>query len=187
MFTVAKADGQRDGGLTMADNLKIIRGISQAAVDLGYDGAHLVEEEEIGLKREHGHPVNDSRRIDGFNVRISGTTLICSYHSECTLKEVYSNNFESDLEQTMSDVTKALKKRYKSVTGDSLNLKEKSEVDARVQKTSRVRVFVVASKLYEIKNLTDIANKREPSENNLPKDFKTFLDQGGWGKNARSS
>tara|TARA_R100000008_G_scaffold86645_1_gene80643 strand:+ start:3270 stop:3785 length:516 start_codon:yes stop_codon:yes gene_type:complete len=168
----------------MADNLKIIRGISQACADLGYDGAHIVEDEEIGLKREDGNPILDSRRIDGFKVRISGPTLICSYHSECTLKEVYSGNFESDLEQTMSDITKALKKRYKSITGETLSLKEKGEVDAHVQKTSRVRVFVVATKLYEIKNLTDVINKREPSEDNLSKDFKAFLDQGGWKPSA---
>ena len=66
----------------MADNLKIIRGISQACADLGYDGAHLIEDEKVGLKREQGDPVLDSRRIDGFKVRINGQTLICSYHSE---------------------------------------------------------------------------------------------------------
>ena len=85
----------------------------------------------------------------------------------------------------MSDITKALKKRYKSITGDALSLKEKGEVDAHVQKTSKVRVFVIATKLYEIKNLSDIINKREPSKDALPKDFKTFLDQGGWAKSAR--
>ena len=64
----------------------ILRGISQAAASM-YDGA-LDENDEpikIGLKREEGNPNLDKRTIDGAKVRVSGKTLIVSYHSELLL------------------------------------------------------------------------------------------------------
>ena len=79
--------------------LEIVRGISQAAADIGYDGALDAKGEpiEVGLKREEGHVIKDSRRMDGFNVGISGKTLILSYHTDMTLKEVYSQDLESEI------------------------------------------------------------------------------------------
>ena len=57
----------------MATVLEIIRGLSQAAANSEYDGCDL--EQKIGLKREEGHPVLDSRVIDGFKVRFSGKNM----------------------------------------------------------------------------------------------------------------
>ena len=58
----------------MATTLEIIRGISQAAANIGYDGAHEGihgdgEPRSAGLQREEGHMINDRRVIDGFGVQ----------------------------------------------------------------------------------------------------------------------
>ena len=155
----------------------VLRGISSAAAGM-YDGALDDEGKpfEIGLKREEGNPNLYSRVIDGCKVRVSGKTLIVNYHSECKLKDVYSTNFLDDLERTMADIVKFLKKRYRQITGKALSLKEKGECDAHVQSTSRVRVFVTARKDYEISNLGDVENVSAPSEVELEKSFKKFLD-----------
>jgi hypothetical protein len=160
----------------------IVTGIS-AAAGTAWDGA--TDDEglliKIGLKREEGNPLLDKRVIDGFGVKVSGKTLIVKYHSELLLKDVYANKngkLEVELEQTMSDIVSFLKKKYKSITGNTLSLKEKGEVDARVESTSRVRVFVTASKNYEISSMDDVEDLGEPSKDNLEKEFRNkFLDQ----------
>tara|TARA_Y100000310_G_scaffold298505_1_gene332499 strand:+ start:1465 stop:2010 length:546 start_codon:yes stop_codon:yes gene_type:complete len=159
----------------------IVRGIGAASSNM-FDGASDEKGEpiKIGLKREDGNPMLDKRVIDGCKVRCNGKTLIVSYHSELLLKDVYSQKLEDELEQTMSDIVSYLKKQYRKITGNTLSLKEKGEVDARVEKTSRVRVFVTASKQYEISSMTDVENIKEPSKDGLEKDFRNFLDQGGW-------
>ena len=165
----------------------ILRGISQAAAGM-YDGAtdENGEPVKIGLKREEGNPMLDKRVIDGCKVRCSGKTLIVSYHSELLLKDVYSKNLENELEQTMSDIVSYLKKQYRKVTGNTLSLKEKGEVDARVESTSRVRVFVTASKHYEITSMSDVEDIKEPSADALEKTFKNFLAQGGLEKRPKN-
>ena len=77
--------------------LDIIRGIAQAAAN-AYDGAldDKGEPIKIGLKREEGHPVLDSRTMDGFKCRIDGTNLIVAYQSDIKLKDVYTTNFENE-------------------------------------------------------------------------------------------
>jgi len=157
----------------------ILRGISQAAAGM-YDGATDENGEpiKIGLKREEGNPMLDKRVIDGCKVRCSGKTLIVSYHSDLLLKDVYANKkgkLEDELEQTMSDIVSYLKKQYRKVTGNTLSLKEKGEVDARVESTSRVRVFVTASKHYEITSMSDVEDIKNPSEDKLEKTFSDFL------------
>ena len=154
----------------------ILRGISQAAAGM-YDGATDEDGEpvKIGLKREEGNPMLDKRVIDGCKVRCSGKTLIVSYHSELLLKDVYSKNLENELEQTMSDIVSYLKKQYRKITKNTLSLKEKGEVDARVESTSRVRVFVTASKHYEITSMSDVEDIKNPSEDKLEKTFSDFL------------
>jgi len=165
----------------------IVRGISQAAAGM-YDGATNEDGEalKIGLKREEGNPILDKRVIDGAGVRISGKTLIVSYHSELLLKDVYAQDLESELEQTMSDIVSYLKKQYRKVTGSTLSLKEKGECDARVESTSRVRVFVTASKRYEIGNMGETEDVKDPSEDKIEANFKKFLDQGGLGTKAKN-
>ena len=164
--------------------LKVIEGIAQAAAD-SYDGA-LDEKGEaikIGLKREEGNPLIDSRAMDGFKVRCSGTNLICTYQSQIKLRDVYATKFEDELEHTMANIVKHLKKRYKQITGSSLGLKSAGDVNALVQKLNNNLVFVVATKVYKISGM-DAEDKLQPSGENLEKDFKSFLELGGWGKKS---
>ena len=155
----------------------IVKGISQAAGTM-YDGATDENGEllKIGLKREEGNPLLDRRRLDGAGVKVSGNTLVVSYMSELKRSDVDSK-LESDLEQTMSDIVSYLKKQYRKITGNTLSLKEKGEVDARVETTSRVRVFVTARKLYEISGMDEVENVAAGSEDRLEKTFKDFLSQ----------
>ena len=169
--------------------VEIIRGISQAAADIGYDGA-LTEDGtpvELGLKREQGHPVHDSRAMDGFNIGISGKTLILSYHSDIRLKEVYSQDLESEIGSMMNSIIKELKKRFKANTGKALSLKKKGEVDVRVESSSRVRCWATARCLYEIGNMgetEDALLDEGPPE--LEKSWKKFLDLGGHGSRPKN-
>lgn len=158
--------------------LDIVRGISQAACS-AYDGA-LDEKGEpikIGLKREEGNPMVDSRTMDGFKVRIDGARLIVSYHSDILLKDVYGGNLENECEKTMGDIVRFLKKQYKKVTGNALTLTDPTECDVLVQSTSRVRVFLTATKVYNIGGMDGAENHSEPSDDRLDDSFKRFLQQ----------
>jgi len=160
-------------------DLDVVKGLMQAAAD-SYDGAldDKGEPVKVGLKREEGHPVLDSRVMDGFKCRIDGTKLLVTYQSDCRLKDVYATNFENDIESTFKDIAKYLRKRYKQITGKTISLTAESEADAMVQSTSRVRVFVTANKVFKIGNLKDITDRLEPSENTLDTKFKKFLGKG---------
>jgi len=156
----------------------IVKGISQAA-GTAYDGATNEDGTpvKVGLKREEGNPHLDRRTMDGWNVSVNGKTLIVSYHSELLMRDVYSKNLENELEGVMADVVKHLKKEYRKITKNTLGLKAKGEVEARVESTSHVRVFVTARKLYEILNMGEVEDIQEPSEMKLEKSFEKFLAQ----------
>ncbi len=161
-------------------DLDVVRGIMQAAAD-SYDGA-LDEKGEpikIGLKREEGNPILDTRVMDGFKCNIDGKKLIVKYQSDLLLRDVCRGNLENELEQTFASIIKHLKKQYKKITGEALRLKAEGDCDSIVQSTSRVRVFVLATKVYEIQSLKDAENRLEPSGDNLDKNFKNFLAQKG--------
>tara|TARA_R110002020_G_scaffold2714_8_gene12772 strand:- start:683 stop:1186 length:504 start_codon:yes stop_codon:yes gene_type:complete len=163
----------------MATTMEIVRGISQVMANT-YDGA-LDENGEpikIGLKREEGHPIHDSRIMDGFKVSFHGPKLGIHYHAEVKLNEVYTKDFESNLEQMIEDISSFIKKEYKKVTGDALSLTSDGEMDAIVQNTSRVRTWVQANRMYKIGGV-DSEDVSSPSEDRLEDSFRKFLEQGG--------
>jgi hypothetical protein len=166
----------------MATVYEIVQGLSQAAANV-YDGAHTEEGEALtaGLQREDGIPLIDKRVMDGFNVVFYGDMMCLKYHSEVTLKEVYASGFEGDVDQRMTDIVSFLKKEYKNITGRSISLTEKGEVDMRVESTSRVRSWVTAKKHYKIGGLSEDMRITTPSENTLENSWQKFLGQGGWG------
>lgn len=170
-----------------AESLEIIRNLAQAAAT-SYDGA-LDENGEpmsLGLKREEGHPVHDSRTVDGFKIRFQGPQMIVTYQSDIKLKEIYKGNFENEIESTFADIVKWLKKEYRKVAKQSVSLKPVGEADILVQETSRIRVFVTAHKKYEIGGLKDVIEKEKPSKDRLDTKFKNFLDAGGWGTKPKN-
>ena len=71
----------------MATTLEIVRGISQVLAN-SYDGAldDKGEPIKVGLRREEGHPILDSRVMDGFKVSFHGPQLCIYYHAELSLK-----------------------------------------------------------------------------------------------------
>tara|TARA_R100000152_G_C6655931_1_gene96220 strand:+ start:71 stop:622 length:552 start_codon:yes stop_codon:yes gene_type:complete len=162
----------------MATVLEIIKGLNQAAAN-AYDGADL--EENIGLKREDGDPIIDSRVMDGFRVRFAADKMIVSYHGEVTLKEVHPRaQFENEIERRFVDIVKFLKKEYKNITKESVTLTEVAPVDMIVQSTSRVRSWVQASKQYSISGMGDVVAVRRSSEqsDDRPHEqkFRDFLE-----------
>jgi len=164
-----------------AESLKVVRGLAQAAAN-AYDGA--LDDEgnpiKIGLKREEGHPIHDSRTLDGFKVTFSGPHMIVNYQAEIKLKEVYRGGFESEMEQIIEDIVSFLKKRYRKITGESVSLKADGEVKVIVQNTSRVRTFCQAHRKYIISSLAEVQPILEPSAGDLQDGFQKFLDQGGF-------
>ena len=167
----------------MATTLEIIRGISQALA-YSYDGAHDArytddgEAHAIGLKREEGDPILDSRVMDGFKVKISGNRLCIHYHAEVRLKDVHDSNFEADTEEMIDKIAAFIKKEYKKVTGDTLSLSAEGEVDVLVQNTSKVRVFVTGKKNYKVGNLDGVLEVGLPSEDRLDKSIRDFISLG---------
>ena len=90
----------------MASVYEIIKGINQAAAN-AYDGSHdkrfVVDGEDkgVGLRREEGCPIHDSRVIDGFKVRISGPKLIVTYQSELPMKSFHNTKMDDEIEQVI--------------------------------------------------------------------------------------
>lgn len=158
----------------------VLRGIAQAAAN-SYDGALDDDGKpiEIGLKREQGHPVHDSRNMDGFKVRVDGNHLIVTYQNDIQLKTIAG--LEEELESIMKDISSHLKKEYKKITGNTLSLTDEGEVDADVVKISNVRATCTANKIYKIGGLEGVDDKLESSSDRLEKNFKTFIELGAWG------
>ncbi len=164
----------------MASILDIVKGLNQAAAN-AYDAYEL--EEKIGLKREEGHPILDSRVIDGFKVRFAANKMIVTYQSEMRLEELHPRNqFENEIEQKFADIAKFLKKEYKKIMKSSVTLTEDSDADILVQTTSRVHSWVQAKKQYNLGPVDgDIVsvNKTSDRSKDVPyeKKFKDFLEQ----------
>lgn len=167
----------------MATTLEIVKGIHQAASH-AYDGSHdekIVGEDmvaKIGLRREEGCTIKDSRVIDGFNVRVLGDTLFLMYHTEVTSKESHNTSLVSDIEQSMADIIKFLKKEYKKVAEGSLKLSKPSEVDINMQYISRQRVSIVATQRFDIGGMEAEHVGLPTPEDRLEKSIKDFLSLG---------
>lgn len=170
----------------MSKTLEIVNGISQVLSNT-YDGA-LDENGEpinIGLNREEGHIINDSRVMDGFSVKFHGNAMSVHYHGDVKLKEVHENNFESEIESKIASIASYLKKEYKKLTGNSLELVKEGEIDVMVQSTSRVRSFVQASCMYRMSGV-DAEMVSEESAETLDDSIKKFLSMDGGEKSPRN-
>lgn len=158
--------------------LEIVQGLAQAAAN-AYDGSHDKrfshdgEERKVGLRREEGCPIMDSRVIDGFNVRFHGDVMCISYQSDIKLKEVYSGGFETEMEATINEIKNFLQKEYKKITKKSVSLKKEGEIDVMVQSTSRVRSFVQAKQFFKVSGLEmdPILAPSEAKEDNVIKEW----------------
>jgi hypothetical protein len=162
------------------ETLEIIQGLSQAAAN-AYDGAHDErfsldgQQRQVGLQREEGCALMDSRVIDGFKVKFYGDSIIINYQSDVRMKDLKDNRFENDIAATINDVKKFLVKEYKAITGNSITLTKKGEPQILVQQTSRVRTFVQAYQHYKVSGLS-MENVGQPSEPNVRDITKKFLE-----------
>ena len=140
---------------------EIVRGIAQAAAN-AYDGAHDEkyssdgESRKIGLKREQGDVILDSRNLDGFSVRFHGNQLCVVYQTDVQLKETHQNGFESDINGTLADIAKYLRSEYKDITGNSLTLSKEGESNIMITPVSRIRTTVQAVQYYNVGGLTNV-------------------------------
>jgi len=165
----------------MATVYEIIQGISQAAAN-AYDGSQYENysydgtAREIGLQREKGDPIIDSRVVDGFKVRITGPKLIISYQSECPLSDVHNTKLDETMEQVYVDIVKFLKKEYKALTRNALTLTEDGPVNVLLQNMSKIRTWVQCIKVYTIGDLKEVIEVGEPSRDRLEANFKKFLE-----------
>jgi len=170
----------------MATTLEIVRGISQAIAN-SYDGAHderLVDGEDlvkkIGLRREEGCPIKDSRVMDGFWVKMHGTDLYVYYHTEVTSRESHSTSLENELQDYLNNIVKYLKSEYKKVTGETLSLGAGGDVDVYKDFISRQRVSIMACQMFPINGMDDSTGAvKDPSDpDRLDKSVRDFLSMG---------
>ena len=162
----------------MASILDIVKGLNQAAAN-GYDSYE--PDVEIGLKREEGHPILDTRVIDGFRVRFAADKMIVTYQSELRLKDIHPRNrFENEIENKIADIVKFIKKEYKKLTKSSVSLTPVGEADILVQTTSRVHSWVQATKQFTIGGADGTDPIRQISDRSIDKPyekkFKDFLE-----------
>ena len=171
----------------MATVYDIVRGINQAAAN-AYDGNHDSrfrtdgQDDLIGLKREEGCALNDSRVMDGFKVRIAGPVLIVSYQSEMPIRSFHNTKLGDEMESTFADIVKYLKKEYKNINNEALSLTPLGPCDILLQNMSKVRTWVQCHKNYKIGNMGDTLPVGEPSEDRLEDNFKKFLEKSAGGK-----
>ena len=171
----------------MASTLEIVQGIKQAMAN-AYDGAHderFVDGEDlvkkIGLRREEGCPINDSRNMDGVFVKIHGSTLYVYYHTEVLSKESHNHQLKSEIEQRISDTVKYLKSEYRKINSESLSLGSGMDLDINMEFISRRRVSIVACQGFQIKGMgEDVEDLAEPGSapDRLEKSIKDFLSMG---------
>jgi len=149
----------------MASVLEVIEGISQV-VHAKHEGGS-----EFGLRREsesllQGVSIYDPRVIDGFGVQFQGDLLILKYHSEMPLTAVHHKNFETDVRQTVKDITEHIKKEYKIYKKSSLSLTENGDIQILVQSANRRTCYVNAVQVYKIGNL-EIDRGETPEQKSL--------------------
>jgi hypothetical protein len=138
----------------------IIKGLNQAAAN-AYDGSQYEKyaadgkERKIGLKREEGDAILDSRVMDGFKIRIDGPKLIITYQTELRIKDFHNSKLDEEIERIYKDIVKFLKKEYKAVTGNAVTLKADGDAEIIVQNMSKIRTWAEAKKVYTIGGIKD--------------------------------
>lgn len=151
--------------------------ISNIMGQKGFDGAPNVQ---IGLKREEGDPILDSRIMDGFSARINGSQLIVNYHSMMTAAEFHSKKdpavmLKQNLKETFDNIEKFLKTEVSKLKVGSLRLKQIGEDDAIIQYLNRNRYNCVAKRVYEILGTDAEAPKSEKQKHHKDEVMKSFI------------
>jgi len=162
---------------------EIVKAISQIVSEYGYDGATNEDGTpvKIGLRREEGDPILDSRVMDGFGVKFIGNHLMITYQSEIKLSDIYKGDIEAETEQLIQDIANFIKKQCKAVANVNVRLAPIGEVHVRAENTSRVRYFVTAHRTYKIGNMKGTDPVLGETGDSVDKKFRDFLELGGLG------
>jgi hypothetical protein len=158
----------------MASILDVVQGISQVLNNKGSGGS------QIGLKREtedliQGVSIYDPRVMDGFGVQFQGNMLVIKYHSEMPLKAVHDKNFETDTRHTMKSISSFIKKEYKKLTKNTLELTEHGDIDILVQTANRRTCYVNAVQVYQIEGVDGFKKEVTKSHQSLSDLTKGWL------------
>ena len=162
---------------------QIIQGIA-AAMANSYDGA--TDENgapiKIGLRREEGDPVLDSRVMDGFGCKIQGDLLVVKYSTEENIKGLRGihhmglEKYQKEIEQRMADIIKFIKKEAKKATGANVNLKLDGEIDILIQPMNKLRTMVSAVGMYKIGGMKAQEDPKPEGKTRNEADFyKSFI------------
>jgi predicted transcriptional regulator len=117
--------------------------------------------------------------MDGFNVLLSGNTMIVKYHGEIMLADVHKGNFEVKISEMIEDIVSYLKKEYKKITGNALTLKKiDKEPSILVQSMSKIRSWVQADCKYEIGGIPAEPELGSSVEERLDNSIKKWLGMG---------
>lgn len=163
----------------MASSFDVCRGISQVLAKK-HDGGLEEGDKEIGLKREEDPPeyiadITDRKVMDGFGVKMLGNMLTIKYHGEMTLKEVQDKNFETEMNQMMTNISNFIKREYKKVTGNALSLQKRGDMAADVQTMNRKRTWVQAEQTYRVGGMDQTEEVGLGSEDKVDEAIKKFL------------
>jgi len=135
------------------------------------------KERKIGLKREEGDAILDSRVMDGFKIRIAGPQLILTYQTELKIKDFHNSKLDQEIERTCADIIKFLKKEYKAVTGNTVTLKAEGDAEIIVQNMSRIRTWAEAKKVYTIGGIKDTEAVGENDPGEAEKKLRTAVEK----------
>tara|TARA_Y100000310_G_scaffold318499_1_gene372695 strand:+ start:186 stop:761 length:576 start_codon:yes stop_codon:yes gene_type:complete len=152
---------------------EIVQGLHQAAAN-AFDGAVDDKGEKLktGLKREEGDAILDTRVLDGFGIKVSGNTMILSYHTECKVKEIHQmglKKYQDEIKSTLKSVVSYLKKEYKKEMGSTVSLKEVGECDILIEPISKIRTSVKAVATYTVGGL------EKPDTGGQPKSWEEHM------------
>ena len=162
----------------MAKIYDIALAISNVMGQKGYDGAGA----QIGLKREEGDPILDSRIMDGFSARVSGNQLHINYHSMMTAADFHSKKdpamaLKQNLKDTFDNIEKFLKTEVGKLNVGKLRLKQVGEDDALIQYLNRNRYNCVAKRVYEILGVDGEAPKSDKQRHHKDEVLKSFIKE----------
>ena len=162
----------------MASIYDLAVAISNVMSQKGYDGSGA----EVGLKREKGDPILDSRVMDGFSARVHGNQLIVNYHSLMSPKDFHGNKepaqaLKKDLKEMFDNIEKFLKAEVKKLKVGALRLKQVGEDEARIQYLNRRRYNCVAHRVYDILGTDAEAVAGEDQRKHKEDVIKSFIKE----------
>lgn len=121
--------------------MQTLKDIAQAATNTKDDANN---HRGVGTRRE------EKGYVDGFSVKFFSNVMVVSYHTMINIKETHKKDFEDDIMGTINSIVKNIKKEYKSITGSSISLTKMGELEADIEYSSYIRVWLAASCKFKI-------------------------------------